>query len=343
MAITRLNPNQLRTPNQNLLEQTSPERSVRPRAFYALIVLEVMAVALAFVCAFFYRNYLLGSASLLVPVAWGSLFAIVSIGPFFVAKAFDRRMVVIVLEALALGAPFLFFPGVTLSYLIPSLVVVFAVIAWGERESRQELENGMKIKFFRVVKPMLGRTLTAGIVFAILLYVPQWEQKKEFVSQSYFDEIFSWSMSVVKKTYPNIEPDSSLMIAAKGIAEKELMDKPMFAALDPAIRAREISLAAEEVLKNLTARIPLEVKPDEKINDIAYRFVANTLRDWYEKTGKAFLIGLGVLMFFVIRGVSMILYIPLSALAFLFYQTLFAMRIIHVSGESQLKEVIEYS
>ena len=48
-------------------------------------------------------------------------------------------------------------------------------------------------------------------------------------------------------------------------------------------------------------------------------------------------------MFFVIRGVSMILYIPLSALAFLFYQTLFAMRIIHVSGESQLKEVIEYS
>jgi len=327
MAITRLNPNQLRTPNQNLLEQASPERSVRPRAFYALIVLEVMAVALAFVCAFFYRNYLLGSALLIMPVAWGSLFAIV----------------VIVLEALALGAPFLFFPGVTLSYLIPSLVVVFAVIAWGERESRQELENGMKIKFFRVVKPMLGRTLTAGIVFAILLYVPQWEQKKEFVSQSYFDEIFSWSMSVVKKTYPNIEPDSSLMIAAKGIAEKELMDKPMFAALDPAIRAREISLAAEEVLKNLTARIPLEVKPDEKINDIAYRFVANTLRDWYEKTGKAFLIGLGVLMFFVIRGVSMILYIPLSALAFLFYQTLFAMRIIHVSGESQLKEVIEYS
>lgn len=308
-----------------------------------LVILEIATVALSFVSAFVYRNYLAGRGALTLPVLLGSLFAIVSTTSFFLTKSRARRTIVLALESIALALPFVSFPGVTVPYLLAAVVVVFLVRIWGERVSGSELESGMRIRYFRVVKPLLGKLISAGVLFAVALSLPRLDAGKEIISEPYFNEVFSWSMKFVKASYPQIGNDDSLIGVVKGIAAQRLAEDPNFAALDASSRAQAVTRAAEEIIRSLSLKFSLKMRPDEKVSAVAYKLVTKTFGDWYAKGPRAFLAGFGALLFFTFRGFGAILSIPIAGFAFLFHQVLLGAGVIRVAGESQLKEIIEYS
>ena len=58
--------------------------------------------------------------------------------------------------------------------------MLFAFLAWGYLASRNDLTNSVEIQFFRVTSNVLGKLVTASLLFMIMIYVPQVNQGSLF-------------------------------------------------------------------------------------------------------------------------------------------------------------------
>jgi hypothetical protein len=150
-------------------------------------------------------------------------------------------------------------------------------------------------------------------------------------------------MNLIKQAHPQFGVSDTLMNLAREMAQDKLEENLLWSALNADEQAKELSRVTGEVLKEFQSNLSLGIDPEEKLSVAVHEFLTDTFMAWYEKGGQAFLIGTGALLFFIFRGLGAILYFPIAALSFLFYQLLIAMNVIHIAGESKLKEIVEYS
>lgn len=331
-------------PKQNFAKQFTPEEAARPKAHYFSFIFDAASIAAAAGLSYLYLEYLERSAPFWQLLALGAILALLNTTGFILTKSRTRRAAVLALETAGLLSFFVVYHGLKPLYIASMALAVFFFLYWGERGSRNEMENALKFKFFRSVRPMLGKFVSALVLLGVLLSLPRIEADPNFFVGKSIGDVSSWTVELAQKFYPDFKRDDTLHDLAKRLAERELEKRdPRFAALDPAMRAALLNKAADEIIKNIKAQTGANMENDGTLESALNQFIATTLTGWYQKSPTAFLFGWAVLLFFVFRGFGAIASVGIAALAFLLYQLLLAADVIHIIGESRMHESIEYS
>lgn len=231
-------------------------------------------------------------------------------------------------------------------------LLVFATLVLGIFSLKKELENSLKINFFRLSKIFLSKmTLAIAILFCLFAYFLFFIKTPSLdLGQSGLPISFeSFRIFVLKPNegligifVPNFKFQEPLQTVLAGVLENQLSQSiPNFKDLPDATKETVVVSAIEQEFgDSLDEFFGYQVNLKDSVDKIVYDFLAikfnqlnQTVKDWMP-------VGMLVVLFFTIR----FLFIPinwlLSVLMFLVYLLLLAVNFINIKSEPRSKEVI---
>lgn len=315
----------------------------------------MIAVLSAFGLGFQYFRYLTQSTIAptltLFEVFWiGIPFTIAHVISFLLIKSPSRRFTLLVLETVALMFFFGGFPNLKWLYFFAIGFAVLFFLWMGERQARNELNNGIKFRFLKVVGPLIAKMVSALVLMGVLLSLPALQNEQGFFRGREFSDLPGWGVRLTQKFFPGFREDTTALSLAKKVAELQLSKNPEFVKLSPNAQELAINQAAEQLVRtfvaNETTSTATSTESDAEsstLGTITTQFLNSQLRSWYDKAPATFLFIWAVVLFFVFRGFGAIFGVIIGSMAYVIYQILLVLNIIHITDESKLQEVIEYS
>ncbi len=328
------------SPSQNLINQAKFAPIITGPGFYKSIALDVLSVLSAGFFGFSYYRYLENMMTVWWLLGARALWGTMSAFQVFLALTSARRTIILILESLAVLA---FFYRADPTILFTTAVVVFVFTAWGYLASRNDLMNSVEIQFFRITSNVLGKVVTASLLFMIMAYVPQIGQGSLFVSLQNFRQFFDWSAGFINNLYPSVSLNGSFQAFAQGVAALELKNNPNFQAMSPQAQSSTISQAAAGIETSLmNASSDLTVAPTAPVRDAFYNFILGMLQGWKSQGASWFIIGWGVVLFFALRTLGIVFVWANQFLALILYEILLATGFMKITEATQTKEMIGY-
>ncbi|TSC60252.1 MAG: hypothetical protein LiPW15_130 [Parcubacteria group bacterium LiPW_15] len=310
-----------------------------PKNLVKSIILDAVIVILAVVSGIFFASYLAGLKTLVWPLVSVGVFMAFSVLGTLLTNDLWHRLLVIVLASLGFLVSFL---GAPLNLLGASLAVMIILLVWGEYLSREDAANSVEIRFFRVTKRPLSKMLTAIAIVAIILYVPTWNKKTIFISQSTFDSIYSWSSKFAQGLYPEYKLDSDLGTFARSVAKSQLERNMNFSLLPTAIKEKTLNDLGGQIVGNLSKFFGFTLDAKNTFGDAIYAFINKSLADLKGKFGATFITVWAIAVFLFVRGVATLFGYLVSFLSFLIYHALIAFQVIRVRTENKPHEIVEF-
>ncbi len=325
---------------QNLIKEVKAESVVVQPAFYKPLVFDVLTVLSAVVVSYFYKGFLAGGTSWLTMAVVLAVFYAFSSLQIFFTKSFGRRFSILVLEAIALVS---FFYDLQPNFLLLAMGIVLVFLLWGEIASRYEYENGVKIKFFRVIKPVFRKITTALILLFLLLYIPHWNSGSIFISQDVFKSVYDPAANFAHTLYPQLDFTSTIDKLATDVTKQELQNDPAYQKLSSAEQDNEVRNSVDQFFKKYNMdNMATPITVGEPTYKVAYDVIFYNLNKWHAQSGDAFIAIWAIVVFFLLRGIAAIFWWIASLIAFLIYEILLAFDFMHIAGENVTHEVIEF-
>lgn len=329
--------------DQNFMETSKVvAQARRPRGYWKAIILEILGVLCAGSFGYCYYSYLVASLSpwfvLIAFLLWSTVFVLQG----FLQKDPERRLLVLILETFALLA---FFYAYNWQVLFLSVLTVIGVLFWGHFSMRRELTNSVGVRFFTASGRALGKLMTAAIIFMIAMYASFWgAQGTLFVSQSSFTSFFDWIAGFVHTAYPTIPVNGSLDDFARGIANLELGNNPVFKAMTPSAQSVAITETAGEIIAAFggNASGTAAITPSEPASDAFYTYILQKMAGFEERFQNGFYAAWGLAAFIVVRGIGIVFVWIAQFFSLIFYEILLATGFMKIGEQVQTKEVVEY-
>lgn len=310
----------------------------RPGHVFAL-VLDLVSLAAAVGFGFAYRNFLAHRLSPWILLGVMLVFAIVGGLQALLTAHAKRRLLVLLGEALAVSA---FFYSADPPFLAAAGGLFFVFLAWGYVETRRELDYTTEVRFFTNTKPVMGKFITAILLFMVLLYVPQLGPGRVFVSEHTFMGFFDWSAGFVEKWYPGIPFAGSFGDFAQTLVSRELKDNSAFQALPPQSQQTTIASNAQALINNFSQSLGVAVHASDTVGGVMYDFIQKTLSGWQDRFASAFLLGWSVVVFLVLRSLGIVFMWISQLLLGGVYEILLAAGVVKIEEQTVKKEVIGY-
>lgn len=325
--------------SQNLASQVS-NAVVRPPGFYKSIALDILCLISALAVGFGYRMYLFGQW----PLAWTLLLCIplatFSVLDVFLMRGMPRRMLVLFGEVVGLLFFFYDLPPKTIGLLA---IFMYALLLWGDWRAYREAANSVQVRFFRTATPILKKMTTALIIAGIVLYLPQWRSENAFLSEPDFKTLYTWVLDPIKGFYPNIRLGSSTQAFAESVVQEEVKNTKGFENMLPDMQRQIIEKSISETIAGMQRSLRVSFEATESFSAVLYRAIRIVFDDWQKQFGIEFMLAWSVIVFIALRGLGVIYYGLLGTVAFMCYQLLIAANWIQITGESQMREVIQYT
>jgi hypothetical protein len=300
-------------------------------------MLDVLAIAMAAWTGLFYWLYLGRYVSIITVVASGLLMLIFSVFQNILVGSFQRRMVVVGLQSVALLALFLFHP---VKIVVVTLVLVFFFLWMGMRETRNRLDNSVEVKVFNTIWPQVSRMITALCFFAILMYFPSLSEGQQIlISESTFSSFYSFTAGIAQRLYPNVNMETTVLELARGIAREQLAGNRQMLLVPQNIRDSMVEQAASTTIQNLEHSLDISVRPNDSVSLTIYKYLAAKLNRWQSDYGVWFLVGWVVAVFLVIKSFGTVAAVFMAGLLTLLYHLLVASEYIRIKGEGVTREV----
>jgi hypothetical protein len=332
--------NPLQLQKQNLINQVSVEKVVRPAGFYTGIVIDTLAVVAALIAGLCYRVFLYGTlnvAYLLIAVGVFLVFAVLSM---MLNPGVNRRVGVLAAQAVALCT---FFYDTELQLLIPTVGALLLFFVWGDYLGQRELDQSLNIRFFRIARSQLAKLVTGMVIAGVVFALPQWSAQDDFIPQAKFQVVYNWGAGLFARYYPDIRVNSSVENFAESLAVYQLKSNKDYASATPEVQARIADTTTKELITKMASLLRLTADIQGSFSIALYDFLRLTMADWQKQYSTEFIIVLGIAVFLVVRGLATIFYFIALAVAFFLYQILIASNVIAVLGETRTKEIIQYS
>lgn len=327
---------------QNFLNQVSVEKlQATPPGFYKSIFLDLLSISAAFIFGYLYYLFLKDG----IPIYW----VLVSLAVFgallllrvFLIKGFLRTLLVTLFQVAAILGIFYFYYQSNLSFLITSGIIMFVLFVLGNLISKQELEDVMRIRFFKIGKKLVSKFITAVILGALILYLPQWQAKDIFLSEKSFENFFSLVSSFLQKLYPEINFNSTVSGFTESWAKFELEKNKAFNTFPQAERQKAIQALSSQILNNLGSN--KDINKNQLLSSFFYQQILNSLTEWHKHYQKWFLMVWTISMFLILRFFGSLFGWVVLFTSFFIYQILLNFGITNIIFENQSKETVEFT
>lgn len=328
--------------NQNLINQIRIEKVEplgKPPGFYKSIILDVLGVIFAFLTGYAYSRFLGGIWSLLVPVSAFLAFIMVLAIEALLEEKITRRIGTIIIEVVALLAPFYAFDAWIL-VVCAAIAIIFLLV--GYLQCRSELDHGTTIRFFRSTHGTIAKAVTAAILIAIILYLPAARAGAIFVGEPEFTGFFDWAAGILSGFYPAVSLTGSFGEFAQSLAKEELATNATFKLMSPDEQDAAVSAAAVQVGDSLSKSLGITVSASSSTSDVVYNIIQNMLQGWRNKFSVWFAAGWGFALFLILRSVGVVVVWIGQFLTMVVYELLLSAGAIRIMEEPRTKEIIEF-
>ena len=287
-----------------------------------------MAVVLALVAGYFIAVVSPVYALIFLVLFW-TIFAL----QIFFIKDWTRVLIAIFLESAAMLAPSVIIYRDNFSgYVFLALGVVIALLISAENHGRQEIANSLKIPFWGTSKNVITRIIPAILIFVSVIYVfiiggTALENKGQIFSENILTP-------VVAVFFPDFSSKMSLRDLIPIIVEKQI-GKETFKAL-PSAQRSEALRQVEQMLKQYTGGL----SAGSPLGTAVYDLLMDKLQNSPIIIKASIVFSLIWFLWFMIKIMTWILYIPVFVLTLAAYEILLALNFIVIQYESRSKEII---
>ncbi len=254
----------------------------------------------------------------------------------FIQKNGKERFIIALLESIALVA---FFYTVAWQALTITGVFVLFCLLWGYFSVRSELNNTLEVRFFTASGKVVGKVVTAAIIFVIIMYGSLANNNGSlFVSEGVFNSFFNWTAIFVDKFYPTIPITGSFGDFAQGIARLQLKDNPAFTSLPLTEQNQTIADSAQQFMRGFTTSTNAATMPT---SNVFYDYISNMLSNLQNRYNDLFIGGWGLLLFLILRSIGIIVVWVGQFGALILYEILLAAGFMKINERTATKETIE--
>lgn len=300
---------------------------------------DLVTLISAFITGWLFKGVLAGERGFVGVIVSACIFIALSSLNTLLKKDFTHRAGVVAAEALVFS---LVFVGLPLWTLVSVFFVIFIMFLWGALIGRYEMENNLEIRFFRVTQRLLSKTITALSVVVILLYVPQWQNKSDFISEDAFSSVFATSRGVASRLYPEFNFNSDMNALAQSLAQTKLNENSQYKLLPPAVKEGLVEKTSVEVVQSLGNNLGIELTGEEDIGTVLYRYISKLVDSWRTKLGSTFLVLWSIVAFLFIRGIGTLLGFFVTFFAYVIYHLLLVLDVIRIESELQPQEKVDF-
>lgn len=328
-----------KVPDQNLINPAKKDYGPGPAGLWKGIVIDTFSFLSAFYFGSVYHAYLTDGLTPWYVFGAALAFCVASALQVFLPKDLGRRVIVIIGEACAFV---IFFVGQDPWVIVLiAAFVSFAVLVWGYTSGKSRVRNGIEVQFFSCAGAVIGKVVTAMLLFMILVYIPQ-ATNGAIVPQTSFQTFFDWSAGVVNRFYPNLSLNGTFGAFSESLAQLELSNNPTFQSLSPSQRNAAVSSASEQLSSAVAQTTGQAPSPDESVSDVVYSYIAKSFVNSQNQFGNASIVIWVIVLFLILRSIGMLFAWLAEIVALIFYEILLASGFMHISKATQMKEVIEY-
>ncbi len=316
----------------------------------------IIGVALSFFTShFIYRAFITLDLWMFIGGAITALlfFVVLSLETLFLPRT-AQLVPLVVLQTLPIAAAFVSYLYPDLSTIILVGLVVFVFFAaWGVKRGATAVRNSLSIKAAQVAHIAVPKIAVGLLVFGVLAaytHFFSFGNLSEEVGKEIFDKTLNASVPAVNVWMPGLSFDMGVYGAIRQVSEIQLKRSKFellkqgvnFDELPPSAQKELLDKTSEEVGLALENLLGHEIQADQPLRDALYL----TLTEQLSKLPKTVAIIAQVIaalaLFYVLRFIMWILYIPVELLTFVLFKILLLLGFVEIATEQTQREVVVF-
>lgn len=311
------------------------------RSMPKIIILASAAIISLFFFSYFLKLFFIGGGLLFILLS--AILAVVFLIAFILQNLFIKSFKIVsligFLESLALVG--IFYDQFDWMFILFSVVSFFLLFLLTSRNGSRELDNMLKIDFWRFSNVILPKALSIIFLFVSAIYIYSGISKEGFlISQVDFNRILFSSEMIVQKFMPEFSFSLSLNELASNFAEQQIKENPLYAALPAAAKNKLISQASNEFMVKISDFFGGVLNVKLKISEAVYEALKNKFILLSSQGQAAILTGAIFSIFMLLGGVALPIRLLIAFLAFLIYESLLALDFASIELEGRSREII---
>ena len=219
-----------------------------------------------------------------------------------------------------------------------AMILLFVFLLNAIRHGRTEMENQMKVHFFRIEKNLLPPAITALALFISILYVDVNGVGKSFASKETIRTLLKPSEPLIQLLVSkDFSVDMTVSKLAESIAAKQFGEA--FTSLPQAAKTLAVGEMTSQ-LREQAATYGIIFKNSDTVSDVFYSYFFrkfNTIPDQYRKF-IPFLVF--ILTFFAVKSLGSLMRYAIALPAYALFQILLATGFVRIGLESRSREII---
>ncbi len=330
--------------NGGLLEKTSSGPQVdADRSIIKIFILAVIGIAFSFFFGYFLKTFIIqGEWDFLL---YSFLFALGFLTFFLLQVFFVKTSWIINLTILLETAGFLapFYSSLSKSILIGALVA-FLIFLSGAYIGRSELNNTLRIKFWRISKKALPKAIAGLALFSSIVYVGfnSPEIRGFLISPTAFEKIISpiSRTGIVQKFIPGFDLSLPVETLIENFAVKQVQDNPQLSILPEAVRKELVEKSVDEFKKRISEFTGNPLDSGDKTSDVLYTIMTEKFGSLPENVKSFAPAIVAAIIFLTVIGLSLPIRIVATILAFLIYEIFLAFGLSAILMEGKSREIV---
>jgi hypothetical protein len=315
------------------------------RSIAKIVILAVIGIIFCFFFGYFLRLFILdGQSGFLLPcfLAGMGFLAFFLLNAFFIKNSWIVSLIIF-LDVLAFSAPF--YDQVSKTFWL-GILLTFLIFIWANYTGRQELENMLKIKFWRISKKVIPKAITALAIFVGIVYVgiadTVIKEKEFFISQTTFNKIVLpiANSSLVQAFSPGFDLSLPTGKLLENLTASQLEGSSQFQFVPGAAKDELVSQSVNELENKISGFTGVALDPDQKASDFLYEVMVKKFGTLPKSVIPIAPIIVAALIFLIIVGFSLPIRLIVTFLAFLLYEIFLALGFSAKMMEGRDREII---
>lgn len=312
------------------MTEHNADRDISVVKIFSLIAFTVFA---AVISGFFILQSQWAYATVFLTLFWTAF----TLQTLFI-KTWKKIFIAISLETLAFALAIIITSGGRFSvYMLAALSVLLLSLLMAEVAARDAIKNALHTPFWRVAREALLKAVTGALVFTALAYIFLISPPST-VAGNYSDAVVSPIVRILNK---DLSIASSTREVLKQIFLKTLSGDNLigYESLSASQKTAALDAAATELFKSFAPSLGL-TNINDPISKSVYDALQNKFFSLSPVARAAILLSLALSIWFTIRTIAFLLYLPLAFIVFIAYETLIALGFAIVQYESRSREIV---